>query len=393
VLWGFAPRTTDAPAGRDEDLYDLVVTTDVLAEGVNLQQARHIINYDLPWNPMRLVQRHGRIDRIGSSHPRVFLRCIFPDRRLEDLLGLEERLHRKLKQAAAVVGLGAEVLPGSRIEDVVFSETREEIERLRSGDATLFELGGTRRQAVSGEEYRQELRRALENADLGGAVKALPWGSGSGMTVPGIMRGYVFCARVADHERVQLRYVDVSEPLQPKVVADTLACLDYARPRAGFDTPRALDDTTHKGAFDAWRHARDSIVEGWNKAADPANLVAPVPLAMLRAADLVTQHRPPSMTTEELDRLVEALQAPYPERTLKMVRVAMASSEDPREQAIAVAQLVAELGLEPSPPPEPLPEIDHDDVHLVCWLAIVPEDNGPQTIAEQVGEFPLGDRL
>jgi hypothetical protein len=67
VLWGFAPRTTDAPDGRDDDLYDLVVTTDVLAEGVNLQQARHIINYDLPWNPMRLVQRHGRIDRIGLT--------------------------------------------------------------------------------------------------------------------------------------------------------------------------------------------------------------------------------------------------------------------------------------------------------------------------------------
>ena len=51
VVWGFAPKTADAPVGFDEDLYDVVVTTDVLAEGVNLQQAGHIINYDLPWNP------------------------------------------------------------------------------------------------------------------------------------------------------------------------------------------------------------------------------------------------------------------------------------------------------------------------------------------------------
>ena len=106
VVWGFAPRTTDAPDGFDEDRYDIVVTTDVLAEGVNLQQARHIINYDLPWNPMRLVQRHGRIDRIGSRHSEVFVRCIFPDTRLDDLLGLEERLHRKLTQAAASIGVG-----------------------------------------------------------------------------------------------------------------------------------------------------------------------------------------------------------------------------------------------------------------------------------------------
>ncbi|MCE2530335.1 MAG: hypothetical protein J4G11_10805 [Acidimicrobiia bacterium] len=101
VVWGFAPKTTDAPEGFDDDLYDIVVTTDVLAEGVNLQQAGHIINYDLPWNPMRLVQRHGRIDRIGSLHSEIIFRCVFPDARLDDLLNLEERLHHKIKQASA----------------------------------------------------------------------------------------------------------------------------------------------------------------------------------------------------------------------------------------------------------------------------------------------------
>jgi len=386
VLWGFAPRTTDAPDGRGEDLYDLVVTTDVLAEGVNLQQARHIINYDLPWNPMRLVQRHGRIDRIGSPHPKVFLRCVFPDQQLDALLGLEERLHRKIKQAAAAVGVGGEVLPGSRIEEIVFSETRDEIERLRAGDAALFEQGGSGRQTLSGEEYRQELRRALENADLEAQIKALPWGSGSGMSIEGAAHGYVFCARVADHERIQFRYVDMTDVLAPHVVEDTLACLDQALPPGGFEAPRALDDETYARAFDAWTHARDSVVESWNKAADPANLVAPVPLAMHRAAGLVASHRPSTMTIEEADRRVEALQAPYPERVLKLIRAAMASSEKPLEQVVAVARVATELGLEPSPPPDPLPEIDHDDVHLVCWLAIVPTDvSSSETIPAPAG--------
>src|SRR5438309_4403210 len=75
VLFGFAPRSSEAPPSRATDRFDLLVATDVLAEGVNFQQARHIVNYDLPWNPMRLVQRHGRVDRIGSQHSRVFLRC------------------------------------------------------------------------------------------------------------------------------------------------------------------------------------------------------------------------------------------------------------------------------------------------------------------------------
>ncbi len=178
VLQGFAPRTSQAPDPTD-DRYDLVVTTDVLAEGVNLQQARHIVNYDLPWNPMRLVQRHGRIDRIGSPHPEVCIRCVFPDRQLDRLLGLEERLYRKLKTAAASIGVEGEVLPGSAVEEHTFAETREEIERLRAGDTTLFETGGETH-ALSGEEYRQELRAGLEDPATRQLIKALPWGSGSG---------------------------------------------------------------------------------------------------------------------------------------------------------------------------------------------------------------------
>ena len=68
---------------------------------------RHLLNYDLPWNPMRLVPRSRRIDRIGSPHAEVFVRCVFPDRQLDDLLGLEERLQRKIKQAAASAGIGS----------------------------------------------------------------------------------------------------------------------------------------------------------------------------------------------------------------------------------------------------------------------------------------------
>ena len=67
AIYGFAPQTSGAPAGQQQDLFDILLATDVIAEGMNLQQCRNIINFDLPLNPMRLVQRHGRIDRIGSS--------------------------------------------------------------------------------------------------------------------------------------------------------------------------------------------------------------------------------------------------------------------------------------------------------------------------------------
>ena len=374
TLWGFAPATTQPPEGAGEDRYDILVTTDVLAEGVNLQQARHIVNYDLPWNPMRLVQRHGRIDRIGSAHREVFVHCVFPDARLDDLLGLEEHLRRKLTQAAATVGVGA-VLPGQTGVDRDFTETREEIERLRREEAGLFERGGTRAGALSGEEYRQVLRQALEDSGLAADIDRLGWGSGSGMAAlpTGRGPGYVFCARVADRERPLFRYVEFAgKGGEPQVIDDTLACLDRAQPPGGPGTPRLLGEDAQRRAFDAWEVARAHIVESWNHNADPANLQPDIAPALRRAAELVRSHPPPELTQDEIDRAVDALHAPYQERVVRSVRSALNADGEPDERAAAVLAVIGDLGLEPYSTPEPLPEITPDDVHLVCWQALTP---------------------
>ena len=381
VIWGFAPRTTDAPEGARDDLYDIVVTTDVLAEGVNLQQARHIINYDLPWNPMRLVQRHGRIDRIGSPHSEVFIRCVFPDARLDDFLNLEDRLQMKIRQAAASIGVG-EVLPEQSGRDITFSETREEIERIRAQDSDFFERGGTARGALSGEEYRQQLRQAIEQGRRE-QIERLPWGSGSGMAANAGARGgnsYVFCARVGDRDQPVFRYVaselpntsnsDGSMDGSKRVVSDTLTCLDHARPPDGFDTPRALDDDAYMGAFNAWDIAKDDIVRKWNHLADKANLEPQLPPALLRAAEILRNHSPTGATQDDIDRAIDSLSAPYPVRTIRTIRAAMNSSDDANQQAAFILEVVRTLGLEPYVPPAPLPEITPEDVHLVCWLAL-----------------------
>ena len=113
---------------------------------------------------MRLVQRHGRIDRIGSQHKRVFLRTIFPAQRLDELLGLEERIANKIAMAAASVGI---VSPVSNVESTnrEFTETREEIQKLINEDPSLYERGGTTAGVQSGEEYRQTLRKELKTRE------------------------------------------------------------------------------------------------------------------------------------------------------------------------------------------------------------------------------------
>jgi superfamily II DNA/RNA helicase len=219
AIHGFAPITTGALPGT-EDQYDILLSTDVLAEGMNLQQSRNVINYDLPWNPMRLVQRHGRIDRIGSSHREVFLRTFFPDLQLDALLNLEERVRRKLAQAAASVGVEEAPIERGAIGEQTFAETREEIERLHREDATIYERGGTEGAAQTGEEYRQELRKAVQDPDLRERIITLPWRIGSGMK-KGDRTGHFFCATVAD--RVYLRFVP-ADP-EAEIVSELGTCL------------------------------------------------------------------------------------------------------------------------------------------------------------------------
>ena len=80
TIQAFAPISNNRPdlAGSDREV-DILVSTDVLSEGQNLQDCGVLVNYDLHWNPTRMVQRAGRIDRIGSKHPILWVHNMFPD--------------------------------------------------------------------------------------------------------------------------------------------------------------------------------------------------------------------------------------------------------------------------------------------------------------------------
>ena len=363
AVFGFAPESTEAPPGRADDRYDILITTDVLAEGMNLQQCGRIINYDLPWNPMRLVQRHGRIDRIGSPHEKVFLTCVFPDRQLERLLSLEERIRRKLAQAAASIGLDQVVIPGTAKTEHVFADDREKIEGLRRGDPSLFERGGEGVHAHSGEEYRQELRKGVER--WGDRIRNLAWGVGSGF-VGGARTGYVFCARVFD--RVFMRFVP--EDPEAEIERDTLTCLGILS--CAEDTARALPDAFAEGAFSAWDRARNDIHEEWMRATDPAYLQPRVRPLFRAAADHVRMHPAAGVSLEERDRVADALEAPWGIRQERRLREVFTPDQvTPDEMTRRITEVVKELGLQPWKPPEPLDPIEEDEVSLVVWMGVM----------------------
>jgi len=89
---------------------DFLFSTDVLSEGQNLQDCGIIINYDLHWNPVKMVQRNGRINRIGSEHENIYIYNFRPDTQLDKFLQLMKRLQQKIQIIGATVGLETSVL-------------------------------------------------------------------------------------------------------------------------------------------------------------------------------------------------------------------------------------------------------------------------------------------
>ena len=386
AVLGFAPVSMQAPAGQDDDLYDLLITTDVLAEGVNLQQCRHIINYDMPWNPMRLVQRHGRIDRIGSKHGRVFLRTFFPEDRLDQLLNLHQRILGKLAMAAASVGVRAPI-EGAAHGRQVFTETRMEIEKLIREDATLFERGGTEGAALTGEEFRQTLRKELsKHADH---IRRLPWKIGSGM-IRGKRRGVFFCAVVgaeSDHERTYLRFVPATDDWQPQADRSTIlreqgTCLRLIECEQA--TAAWVPDGLQDRVYDFWDIAQADVFDHWTRETDPAYLQPQVRPLNLRVAKFIRDHPPHGVAIERVHEALDILESPWPRREEIMLRGWFGTKEDRRPSlASTLVERILETGLEASRPPQPLPPIEQDDIRLLCWMAIEQDDsNFPEMAAD-----------
>ena len=130
----------------------------------------------------------------------------------------------------------------------------------------------------------------------------------------------------------------------------TLICLDAARPAAGWNTSRSLPEHAAHRAYEAWRVARADVADKWNFMADKANLEPDVPRALRRAAEIVRTSPPPEENQEAIDRAVDTLSAPYPERTVRRFRQAMNASTKPVVQARNILAVIKELGLEPYAP-------------------------------------------
>ncbi len=135
VIRRFAPIANGAPEPTPAQRIDVLIATDVLAEGLNLQDAADVVCYDLPWNPVRIVQRIGRVDRLGARHASVRAWHFLPEARLERMLRIADRLRRKIATIVGTVGSTEKILPAAP----AIAFPRDVVARLRAGDPAVLE--------------------------------------------------------------------------------------------------------------------------------------------------------------------------------------------------------------------------------------------------------------
>ncbi len=133
VVEDFAPMSNNVN-GKPAHPIQVLVSTDVLSEGQNLQDCGYLINYDLHFNPVRMIQRNGRIDRLFSPHEDITIANFFPEGGLEEQLKLIERLQKKIEQIQDNLPMDSSVI-GETVR--VFS--LEELRRTKAGDVSIID--------------------------------------------------------------------------------------------------------------------------------------------------------------------------------------------------------------------------------------------------------------
>ncbi len=160
------------------DSIRLLVTTDVLAEGINLHRSHIVVDYDLPWNPTRVLQRVGRVNRVGTKHPKIYVFNFFPTSQSDEHLGLEGNIIAKIQAFHDMLGEDAKYL--SEEEEVTQHDLRGQMLYRKLTNVDTF-VGDSAEDEESDLAYLQEIRRIRDDDPaLFDRLKQLPKKARSG---------------------------------------------------------------------------------------------------------------------------------------------------------------------------------------------------------------------
>ena len=248
ILTAFSPRSKERPtdlAGEGE--LDLLIATDCISEGQNLQDCDYLVNYDIHWNPVRIIQRFGRIDRIGSPNERIQLVNFWPNIELEEYINLEQRVSGKMV-LLDISATGEENLieqqSGNQMNDLEYR--RQQLLKLQDAVIDLEDLSsGVSIADLTLNDFRIDLASfvrehpgRLDNLPLGTLAVTTTHGSGEGAIPPGV----IFCLRAESEAAAGA--VEPGYPLAPHYLVhvgdDGSVVLSFAQAKQVLDRAKKL---------------------------------------------------------------------------------------------------------------------------------------------------------
>ncbi len=365
MVRAFAPRANREAdiAGTDKEI-DILISTDVLSEGQNLQDCGCLINYDLHWNPTRMVQRAGRIDRIGTDFDTLWIYNMFPDEGLERLLRLVESLSEKI---AAIDATG--FLDASILGETVHPRNFNTLKRIRDEDGSVIDEEERFTELATGEFLIQQLRDLLHG---GGKemLEALPDGIHSGLAKSGA-KGvfFYFQARPGNGDKLHFwEYVDLKNDSvidNRHLISNLIAC--------NRETPRVVDPETFARVFELQERAIDKVLQSSRQ--QSALEAAPrtiEPIQQTVATLLQGYLGHPDVSRPRVIEAIRLLNQPMWRAQINELRRGYRAFQrtgdiDPLLEEIEnTTRRFANHSLEEPRRPE-LPPIDRNDLHLICF--------------------------
>ncbi|MGK5092908.1 helicase-related protein [Deltaproteobacteria bacterium TL4] len=175
---------------------DILIGTDCISEGQNLQDCDYLVNYDIHWNPVRIIQRFGRIDRIGSKNTRIQLVNFWPDISLDDYINLKNRVESRMV-IADVTATGDDNVLSAEANDMAFR--KEQLQRLQEEVIDLEDVKtGVSITDLGLNDFRMDL---VNYVKANGNMDSLPRGMHAVIGVApekGILPGVIFVLRNID---------------------------------------------------------------------------------------------------------------------------------------------------------------------------------------------------
>ena len=245
ILTAFAPRSKERPPDlAGEGTLDMLIATDCISEGQNLQDCDWLINYDIHWNPVRIIQRFGRIDRIGSPNERIQLVNFWPNMELEEYINLEQRVSGRMV-LLDISATGEENLielqSGNQMNDLEYR--RKQLLKLQDAVIDLEDLStGVSIADLTLTDFRIDLAQYVKNHP--GELESLPPGTLAVTTAAevGIAPGIIFCLR-AEGDAAR-RTLEAGYPLTPHYLVhvgeDGSILLPYTQAKESLDRLKRL---------------------------------------------------------------------------------------------------------------------------------------------------------